>query len=60
MEEAINRARYGSADLVYFENQNSNITGKQMHNLKDGEWLDDEIINFTMKAIQERNVTKGL
>lgn len=60
MEEAINRARYGSADLVYFENQNSNITGKQMHNLKDGEWLDDEIINFTMKAIQERNETKGL
>jgi len=60
MEEAINRARYGAEDLVYLENQDSNITGKHMHRLRDGRWLNDEIINFTMKAIQERNETKGL
>mmetsp|Transcript_31328 Transcript_31328/g.55059 ORF Transcript_31328/g.55059 Transcript_31328/m.55059 type:complete len:457 (-) Transcript_31328:131-1501(-) len=33
---------------------NVDVLGKDLHTLRDGEWLNDEVINFHIKMMQER------
>jgi len=60
MEQAINQARHGKTNPVYLKTKDTEITGKDMRLLRDYEWLNDEVMNCTLKLIQGRNADKGL
>jgi Ulp1 family protease len=43
---------------ILFEKYNVDITGEKLQCLKDGEWLNDEVINFYMGMLKEKDDSK--
>jgi len=59
IEQVVAGAVNAQEDTVFVETRDSKITGKDMRRLRDKRWLNDEIINLSLKMVQEQSEKVG-
>jgi sentrin-specific protease 1 len=55
IEQAVAGAVNAQGDIVFVETKDNKIIGKDMRRLRDKCWLNDEIINLSLKMVQEQS-----
>ena len=59
MQQLVDDALNASADHRFPGHGGFNLTGKSIHTLREGEWLDDAVINAYLNMIQTRSDDQG-
>ena len=59
MQHLVDNALNASADHWFLGHGGFNLTGKSIHTLREGKWLDDAVINSYLNMIQTRSDDHG-